>query len=83
MILDWQSKYGNYSIYGMPCNLSAAPNGIKVSTHALHTVFEPYKNSWGTMVTLLTPMNSAARETSLPTSIRFFQLRTSPQGNTN
>ena len=32
MMLDWQSKYGSYAIYGMDCNLSAAPNGIKVST---------------------------------------------------
>jgi len=64
MILNWPTKYGGYEIDGVPSNFSAAPDGIKVSTHAFHTMFEPYGNSWETMVTLRTPRNSAAKETS-------------------
>ena len=37
-----------------------APNVIEVSTHTFHTLFESYKNSWGTMVTLQTQSTSAA-----------------------
>jgi len=70
MILDWPRKYGSYEIVGVPGNFLAAPDGIKVSTHVFHTVFEPYGNSWGTMVTLRTRKNSAAKETSLLTSSR-------------
>ena len=51
MILDQPRKYCGYEIDGVPSNFSDAPNGIKVSAHAFHTVFEPYENSWGTMVT--------------------------------
>ena len=64
MILDQPRKYGSYAIDGVPGNFSAAPDGIKVSTHTFHMVFEPYKNSWGTMVTLQTPRNSSVKETS-------------------
>ena len=64
MILDQPRKYGSYEIDGVPGNFSAAPDGIKVSTRAFHTVFEPYENSWGTMVTLRTPRNSAAKTSS-------------------
>ena len=70
MIFDRQRKYRSCKIPGVPGNFSAAPDGIKVSTHAFHTVFEPYENSWGTTVTLQTPRNSAAKETSLLTSNR-------------
>ena len=83
MILDLPRKYGSYEIRGVPGNFSPAPDGIKVSTRAFHTVFEPYENSWGTMVALQTPRNFAAKETSLLTSSRFLSPRTSPQGSTN
>ena len=55
----------------MPGHFSVAPDGIKVRIHAFHTVFGPYDNSWGTMVTLQTPRNSAAKETSLLIPSRF------------
>ena len=71
MILDRQNKCGSYEIDEVPGNFSDAPDGIKVSTHAFHTVLEPYENSWVTMVTLRTPRNSAVKETSLPTLTRF------------
>ena len=70
MILDEPKEY-SYKIHGMPSNFSAAPHGIKVSTHACHTVFEPYEDSSGTMVTLRTPRNSAAKETSFLISSHF------------
>ena len=73
MILDQPRKYHSYETNGIPTNFLTAPDGIKVSTHAFHTVFEPYENSLGTMVTLRTPRNSAAKETSLLTSSRFLQ----------
>ena len=68
MMLDQQRKHSSYEVDGMCGNFLAAPDGIKVSIHALHAVFEPYENSWGTMVTLWTPRNSAVKETSLLTS---------------
>ena len=71
MLLDPPRKYGSYKIEGVPGNFSSTPGGIKVGTHTFHTVFEPYENSWGTMVTLQTPRNSAAKETSLLTSSHF------------
>jgi len=72
MILDRQTKCGSYKINGVPGSFWATSDGIKVTTHAFHTVFEPYEDSWGTMVTLPeTPMNSLAKETSLLTSSRF------------
>ena len=71
MILDRPSKYFTYKIDEVPSNFSHAPNGIKVSELAIQTVFEPYKNSWGTMVTLRTARNSAAKGTSLLTSSHF------------
>ena len=72
MILDQPRKCGSYEILdGGPGNFLDAPDGIKVSTHAFRTVFEPYENSWGTMVTLRTPRNSAAKETSLSTTSYF------------
>jgi len=71
MILDQPRKYGSYKIDGVPGNFCAAPDGIKVSTHAFHTGFEPYEDSWGTMVTLQTPRISAVKETSLLTSSHF------------
>jgi len=71
MILDRPRKYGSYAIDGVLNSFSAAPDGIKVSAHAFHTAFDPYENSWGTMVTLRTPTNSAAKETSLLTSSHF------------
>jgi len=65
MILDRQTKYGSYKIDGVPGNfLASLDSKVKVSTHAFHTVFEPYENSLGTMVALRTPTNSAAKETS-------------------
>ena len=70
MILDRQRKNDAYEIDGLS-NFSDAPDGIKVSAHTFHTAFKPYKNSWGTMVTLRTPRNSAAKETSLLTSSHF------------
>ena len=71
MILDQQRECNWYEIDGVPGNFSSAPDGIKVSTHAFDTVFEPYEKSWGTMVTLRAQRNSAAKETSLLTSSRF------------
>ena len=83
MMLDPQRKYGQYDINGVPSDFSRALHDIKVSSHAFHTAFEPYKNSWGTMVTSQTPRNnwgtivpsqtpsSAAKETSLLTSSHF------------
>ena len=71
MILDLPRKYGRYKIDGVPGNFSAAPDSIKVSTHAFHTMFEPYDNSWVTMVTSRTPRNSSVKETSLLSSSRF------------
>jgi len=68
MLLDLSRKYGSYEIDGVPGNFSVAPDGIKVSTHyAFHVMFEPYENSWGTMLTLRAPRNSAAKELSLLT----------------
>ena len=63
MILDRLRKYDSYEIDGVPGYFWAAPDGIKASTDALHTVFEPYENSWGSMVRLRTPRNFAAKET--------------------
>ena len=71
MILNRPRKNCSYEINGVPGNFSAAPDGIKVSTYAFHTVFESYEKSLGTMVTLWTPRNSAARGTSLLTSSHF------------
>ena len=71
MILDRHRKYSTYEVDGALNNFSDAPDGTKVSPYAFHTVFEPYENSWGTMVALRTPMNSAVKETSLLTSSRF------------
>ena len=71
MILDRPRKYNSFKIDGVPGNFWAAPDGIKVSTHAFHTVFYSYEYSWGTMVTLQTPRCSAAKETSLLISSRF------------
>ena len=71
MILDRQRENGAYEVDGALGDFSDAPDGIKVSTHTFHTAFKPYKNSWGTMVTLRTPRNSAAKETSLLTSSHF------------
>ena len=56
---------------GVLMEFSYAPNGIKVSTHTLHTPFESYENSWETMVTSRTPRTSAVKETSLMTSSHF------------
>ena len=64
MILDRQRKYGSYKMGRALDNFLAAPYGIEVSTDAFHTVSEPYENSWGTMVNLRTPRNSAAKEIS-------------------
>ena len=64
-------KHPGFKIKGVPGIFSETLSGIKVSTHAFHTVSEPYENSWGTMVTLRTPRNSAAKETSLLTSSHF------------
>ena len=71
MILDRPRKYGSYKIDEVSSNFWATLDGVKVSPHAFYTVFEPYENSWGTMVTLRTPWDSAAKETSLLTSSRF------------
>ena len=71
MILDWQKKCGSYKIDDAPGNFWVTRDDIKVGTDAFHTVFESYENSWGTMVTLRAPRNSAAKETSLLTSSRF------------
>ena len=69
MVLDQPRKYRGYEVDGVCGSFLAAPDGIKVSTHAFHTVFAPYENSWGTMVTLRTSRDSAAKETSLRTLI--------------
>ena len=50
---------------GVSMKFSYAPNNIKASTHAFHTLFESYENSWGTTVTLRTPRTSATKETFL------------------
>ena len=72
MILDRpRNLYDNYQIDKVPGNFSVPPDGIEVSTHAFHRALEPYENSWGTMVTLRTPTNSAAKETSLLTLSHF------------
>ena len=42
ILLDQPREYRSYKIDGMPGDFLAAPEGIKVSTHAFHTVFEPY-----------------------------------------
>jgi len=80
MVLHRQRKYGSHTvtIRGVLANFWAAPDGIKVSINALRIMFEPYENSWGTTVTLRTPRDSAAKETSLPTSSRILRWRTSP-----
>jgi len=78
MILDRKTKCGSYEISGVPGSFWAASDDIQVSTHAFHTVFEPYEDSWGTMVTLRTPTNSLAKETSS----RFLYMGTSPQSST-
>jgi len=71
MILDRHTKYGNYYMpKEVQGNFSDAPNGTKVSTRALHTVREPYENSWGIMATFRTLKSSAPKETSLLTSSR-------------
>ena len=69
MIRHCSSKHRSCELLvdGVPVKFSYAPNGIKVSTHTFHTLFEAYENSWGTMVTLRTPRASAAKETSLLT----------------
>ena len=78
MILDQQTKCGSYEIRTrIPGSFWAASDDIQVSTHAFHTVFEPYEDSWETMVTLRPPMNSLAKETSS----RFLYMRTSPQSS--
>jgi len=64
MILDRHTKCGSYKIDEVPGNFRAASDDIQVSTYAFHTVFELYEDSWGTMVTLRTPINSLAKETS-------------------
>jgi len=64
MILDRQTKCGSYEMLGVPGSFWAASDDIQVSTRAFHTLFEPYEDSWETMVTLRTPMNSLAKETS-------------------
>ena len=59
---------------GVPMRFPYSPSDIKVSTHTFHTLFEPYKNSSGTMATLValhTLGNSVAKETSLLTSSHF------------
>jgi len=66
-----RNLYDNYEIDEVPGNFWAAPDGIKVSKHAFHTMFEPYANSWGTMVTLRTPRNSASKKTSFLTLSHF------------
>ena len=71
MILDRPREYGGYEIDRVPGNFSAVSDGIKVSTYGFHTLFGPDENSWGTTVTLRTPRNSAAKETSLLTSNHF------------
>jgi len=71
MLLDRPSKYISFEIDGGPCNFLDASDGVELSTHAFRTLFEPYENSWETMVTLQTPKSSAAKETSLLTSNRF------------
>ena len=72
MILDQPRKSSDiYVVEGVPGDFLAVLDGIKVSTHVFHTVFEPYENSWATMVTLRTPRNSVAKETSLLISGRF------------
>jgi len=71
MILDQPRNYDSYNIDKVPGIFWARPDGIKVSTHASHTMFEPHEDSCGTMVTLRTPKNSLAKETSLLTSSRF------------
>jgi len=76
ILLDRPKKYISFEIDGGSCNFSYASDGIEVNTHAFRTMFEPYENSWGTMVTLQAQRNSPAKETSLLTSSHFL-LRTS------
>ena len=51
MLLDQPTKYVTFEIDGAPCKFLDASDGVEVSTHAFLTLFEPYENSWGTMVT--------------------------------
>jgi len=80
MLLDQPTKYVCIEMDGGSCYFLDASDGVEVSTHAFRTMFEPYENSWGTMVTLQTQRNSTAKETSLLISSRFLW-RTS--GSTN
>ena len=45
MRLDLRRKYCTYQIDKVRGNFWDTPDSIKVSTHALDTVFEPYENS--------------------------------------
>jgi len=71
ILLDRSRKDINFEIDGGSCYFLDASDSIEVSTHAFRVMFEPYENSWGTMVTLQTLRNSAAKETSLLTSSHF------------
>ena len=80
MILNQPRKSYSYEIDGVPSNFSTALYGTNVSMH--HTVSEPYKNSWGIMVTLWTLRKSAAKESSLLPLSSFLQWWTPPQSST-
>ena len=66
MIHHCSTKQHSYELLvdGVSMKFSYAPNDIKMSTHAFHTLFESYRNSWGTMITLQTLRTSAPKETS-------------------
>ena len=73
MILHFPTKQDGCELLvdGVSTVFSYAPNGIKVNTHTFHTLFDSYRSSWGTMVTLRTLGTSAAKETSLLTPRHF------------
>ena len=68
-------------IDGVSTEFVPAPNGIKVRRHTFHTSFEAYTNSLGITVDI-SSVNSAVKETSLPTSSYIPQWQTSPQCST-
>ena len=47
MILDGPGKYGGYTVDGVPGNFWVAPDGIKVSRHAFHTMFLTLREQLG------------------------------------
>ena len=47
MVLDGLGKYGGYKVDGVSGNFWVAPDGIKASTPAFHTVFSLTRTAGG------------------------------------